>query len=498
MTGDAFLGRRSGSAMAAGPAGVGSRPQDDVAPHVIHLHRHHRPPAVEVEDGRIGNGREEPAVHVLLVTADEEDQRIIEELLARAEHDRFRLEWAANAEVGLERLAAGRYDVALVDGRLPGCHGLSLVRRAIRLGVGTPMIAICELGIPDLELEAIEAGAADLLDKEELDVGRLERAIRIALARKRHASQEHGPVRSDEAAAPSDRSSFGHALAERTSDRSDARGSGGRSHDAHPDRMTASRAGLARELARALESGEITAQFQPQVMLRPAELGLAVVPRWRHATLGTLEGRELATFAAAAGLGEALTDWLIDAACRQACSWREGGLEGLHIAVPLPSGLPLARGRLAERVEALFATTSLPVDRLELECDEQLLLEELKDGMRMLLPLRELGVRLAVGGLGAGPISLAVLRDAPLRTVKLGRLLLRGMSEDRRRALTASAVMTLARQLGLRLVAEGVESQDQIQLLRAEGCDAVQSPLSCPPLPADACTDWLRLAARRG
>ncbi|MEK0082175.1 EAL domain-containing protein [Benzoatithermus flavus] len=481
--------------MAASPAGVGARSQDDVAPHVVRLDGRRRSSAVE--DGRIRGGREESAIRVLLVTADEEDQRIVQELLARAEHDRFRLEWVVDAEVGLERLAAGRYDVALVDGRLPGCHGLSLLRRAIRLGVETPMIVLCELGIPDLELEAIEAGAADLLDKEELDVGRLERAIRIALARKRHASQEHGAVRSDAATAPSDRSSCGHALAERTSDRSDARGSGGRSHDARPDRMAASRAGLARELARALESGEITAQFQPQVMLRPAELGLAVVPRWHHATLGTLEGRELATLAAA-GPGEALTDWLIDAACRQARSWREGGLKGLHIAVPLPSCLPLARSRLAERVEALLAATGLPADRLELECDERLLLEELEDGMRMLLPLRELGVRLAVGGLGAGPISLAVLRDAPLRTVKLGRLLLRGMSEDRRRALTASAVMTLARQLGLRLVAEGVESQNQIQLLRAEGCDAVQSPLSCPPLPADACTDWLRLAARRG
>jgi EAL domain-containing protein (putative c-di-GMP-specific phosphodiesterase class I) len=116
--------------------------------------------------------------------------------------------------------------------------------------------------------------------------------------------------------------------------------------------------------------------------------------------------------------------------------------------------------------------------------------------------LRELGVRLALDGFGsAAPAgsaaSLTALRDAPLHTLKLSRALLQGTPEDERRTLFAGAVIGLAKRLGLRLVAEGVEGPEQLQMLKAEGCDAVQSFIGCPPLPAEACTDWLRQATQR-
>ena len=138
-----------------------------------------------------------------------------------------------------------------------------------------------------------------------------------------------------------------------------------------------------------------------------------------------------------------------------------------------------------------------PPDWLELEINEALLLGELEQSGDALASLRGLGVRMAVEGYGSGPTSLRVLRNSPLTTVKLARVMLAGVPEDARRTLFAATVIKLGHELRLRLVAEGIESQAQLQLLRAHGCDAVQSLVSCPPLPADACTDWLRQAAAR-
>jgi EAL domain-containing protein (putative c-di-GMP-specific phosphodiesterase class I) len=106
-------------------------------------------------------------------------------------------------------------------------------------------------------------------------------------------------------------------------------------------------------------------------------------------------------------------------------------------------------------------------------------------------------VRLAVTGYGGGTTSLALLRDLPLSTVKLARQVLSGVPQHEARTLLARTIIRLCVELELRVVAEGVDSQAQLQLLRELGCDAVQSLLCCLPLPAAACADWLRQAALR-
>jgi EAL domain-containing protein (putative c-di-GMP-specific phosphodiesterase class I) len=270
-----------------------------------------------------------------------------------------------------------------------------------------------------------------------------------------------------------------------------------RLHDERLDGAVRGEAADADRLRRAIENGALIVHFQPQVTLCSAELGLASLVRWRHDSLGVVAGDAIRSLAETTALTEPLTDWLIGAACRQAARWRAAGLPRLHVAVPLLSRRQLAWSGLAARVEAHLAAAGIPPDWLELELDERLLLHELQGDGRALGAVRELGVRLAVDGFGDGGTSLSVLRDTPLTTVKLARAMLHGIPEDRHRTLFAGTVIELARQLRLRLVAEGIESQAQLQLLKAQGCDAVQSFISCPPLPADACTDWLRQAAHR-
>ncbi len=112
--------------------------------------------------------------------------------------------------------------------------------------------------------------------------------------------------------------------------------------------------------------------------------------------------------------------------------------------------------------------------------------------------LKALGVRLALDGYGRGPTALRGLQLGVLDTLKLARELHQDVPADAQRAAVVGAIIALARELGLRVVAEGVDRQEQLACLRRRGCDAVQAFMSCPPLPAEACTGWLRQASARG
>jgi diguanylate cyclase (GGDEF)-like protein len=253
---------------------------------------------------------------------------------------------------------------------------------------------------------------------------------------------------------------------------------------------------LATALERAVNADGLGLLFQPQVTLRSAELGLAAVMHWPRRS-GSIGDERIRALALDAGLAEPLTDWLLAAACRQAGQWRGGGLPALHVAIPLLSRRPLVWGDLARRLERHLAQAALTPAELELEIDEPLLLDPHAAPARPLAAMRELGVRLAIAGYGSGPTPLGALRDLPLSTVKLARAALAGVPEDRARTAIVGGIVRLAGELGLRVVADGVETQAQLQLLRQLGCDAVQTPICCPPLPPGACADWLREAAKR-
>jgi diguanylate cyclase (GGDEF)-like protein len=566
--------------------------------------------------------RLEVTLKTLVVDDCEDEFALVRDLLGRAEETRFLAEWAPTFEAGLRRLAVGGLDACIVDSRLAGGDGLEFLRLALRRGFETPIIVVTGDGDRRIDLEAIELGAADFLDKEEYDVERLERALRFALTRRRTAERlgrlaqydeltglanrslmldrldralaaarrhrghvavmlldlngfkavndrlghgagdrllrivadrlsrrlretdtvarlggdefaviveslgkpEHASLVARkllEAVAPpialdgetvSVTASLGVALSPRDGDdpatllrladaamyRAKAQGGNRcRFHDEAVDSRMRRGVLLEQDLRRALEREEFVLHFQPQVTLRPGELGLASLVRWRHPELGVVDADRFRSLAEDTGLLEPLTDWLLGAASAQIRRWHEMGLHALHVAVPILSRRQLAWSPLARRVAEQLERDGVDPGSLELEIDEHLLLEELEAAGATLPALRELGVRLAVAGFGSGSTSLMLLRDAPLRTLKLARALLEGTPKDMHRGLFVAAIIRLARQLGLRIVAEGVESQAQLQMLRREGCDAVQAFMSCPPLPADACTDWLHKAAQR-
>jgi diguanylate cyclase (GGDEF)-like protein len=254
---------------------------------------------------------------------------------------------------------------------------------------------------------------------------------------------------------------------------------------------------LGTDLRRVLEQGEFELHYQPQVTLTPGALGISAMIRWSHPQLGLIGPERFLSLAEDTGLLEALTSWLFEAACRQARRWRDQGLDRVHLALPLLSRQQLAWSGLTERLAVCLRTAGLTPGSLEIELSEELLLNAADAGGGALAALKALGVRLALDGYGRGPTSLRSLQVGVLDTLKLARELHQDVPGDSQRTAVVGAIVALARELGLRVVAEAVDRQEQLACLRRRGCDAVQAFMSCPPLPAEACTSWLRQASAR-
>jgi diguanylate cyclase (GGDEF)-like protein len=254
---------------------------------------------------------------------------------------------------------------------------------------------------------------------------------------------------------------------------------------------------LETDLRRAVEQGELLLHYQPQVTLRAGSLGISAMIRWAHPELGLIGPERFLPLAEDAGLLRPLTEWLLDAGCVQARHWRTLGLERMHLALPLLSRQQLAWSGLAGRLQERLDQAGLAPGRLEVEVSEDLLLADAEAGSTGLAALKEVGARIALDGFGRGPMSLRGLQLGMVSTLKLAREIHHDVPEDRQRSAWVRALVALGKDLGLRVVAEGVDRHEQLGFLRRNGCDAVQAFMSCPPLPPDACTSWLHQASAR-
>jgi diguanylate cyclase (GGDEF)-like protein len=254
---------------------------------------------------------------------------------------------------------------------------------------------------------------------------------------------------------------------------------------------------LEADLRRALTRGELLLHYQPQVTLCPGALGISAMVRWAHPELGLIGPERFLPLAEDSGLMLPLTEWMCQAACAQARYWSELDLGPVHLALPLLSRQQLRWSGLPGRLQDCLRDARLAPARLELEIAEPLLLQDADAGGAGLAALDDIGVRIALDDFGSGPMSLRSLELGLLDTIKLVRAMHQEVPDDQQRGALVRAIVSLAKDLGLRVVAEGVGRHDQLAFLRRVGCDAVQAFMSCPPLPADACTSWLRQASAR-
>ncbi len=254
---------------------------------------------------------------------------------------------------------------------------------------------------------------------------------------------------------------------------------------------SAQRLSLEHDLRRALEGEQFELYYQPQVEVITGKIvGVEALIRWNHPTLGVVGPAHFIGVAEEAGQIMAIWEWVLVAALIQHNAWLAQGLPAVTIAVNL-SSVQFSDPELAERVEEIARVVGVPLDYLELEVTESMLLVDSEAALRTLTSLRAKGVKVAIDDFGTGYSSLSYLRRLPLDKLKLDQSFIRDAGNEGDVAITR-AIIAMAHSLKLAVVAEGVETQAQIDLLLSLGCTTVQGFLLGRPLPAEATAKLLR------
>ena len=234
------------------------------------------------------------------------------------------------------------------------------------------------------------------------------------------------------------------------------------------------RMALGQELHGALENDELFLEYQPQVDLRNRRLvGVEALLRWRHPQRGVVAPLEFVPIAESNGLIVPIGEWVLRAACRQAQSWQRSGLAAIPVAVNLSAAQLRGRG-FVETVAEILRDSELEPRFLELELTETALLEATPRIEQTIAALSELGVRISLDDFGKGYSSLEYLRRFPLNKLKIDRNFVRDIQTSQRDATILKSVVSLATQLGLDVIAEGVGPANHLDLLLEQGCAEAQ------------------------
>jgi diguanylate cyclase (GGDEF)-like protein/PAS domain S-box-containing protein len=243
---------------------------------------------------------------------------------------------------------------------------------------------------------------------------------------------------------------------------------------------------LARQarLREALRRSEFEVFYQPQRSVADLGLvGIEALVRWRHPQHGLASPSEFIEFAEAHGLIDEIGQYVLREACRQNKAWQDSGFAALPVAVNV-SAAQFERGELVADVKRVLEETGLEGRYLELELTESMLMDKAVVG-EALAGLRALGVKIAIDDFGTGYSSLSYLQQLPIDKLKIDRTFIDDLGTDDDERAIAVAIINLAKTLKLAVLAEGVERQEQLEFLRAHGCNAFQGYLAGIPVPAE-------------
>jgi diguanylate cyclase (GGDEF)-like protein/PAS domain S-box-containing protein len=250
-------------------------------------------------------------------------------------------------------------------------------------------------------------------------------------------------------------------------------------------------------LRRALERQEFVLHYQPQVTLRGGRLvGIEALLRWRHPEQGMIMPDEFIPVAESSGLIVPIGEWVLRTACAQHRAWQDAGLQIAPVAVNISARQ--FRPDFVDTVRRVLVDTRLDARHLELEITESLLMHNIEATTAALHRLSKLGVGLAVDDFGTGHSSLYYLKRFPVDKLKVERAFVRDIDADPDDAALVKAIIGLGHSLGLRVTAEGVETESQFAHLLGMGCDEAQGYYFGRPLPASECEILLRAANDRG
>jgi EAL domain-containing protein (putative c-di-GMP-specific phosphodiesterase class I) len=244
------------------------------------------------------------------------------------------------------------------------------------------------------------------------------------------------------------------------------------------------------ELRQAIDSDQLLLHYQPKRDFQTRRVtGVEALVRWQHPEHGLIPPDEFIVPAEKTGLIKPLTHWVLRTALCQCLTWHQQGLR-FGIAVNL-SARNLQDPQLPDQVAKLLFDCALPQGSLGLEITESIIMTEPVRAMEVLTQLNQMGIRLSIDDFGTGYSSLGYLNRLPVEEIKIDRSFIKDMVVDEDAAVIVRSTIELGRNLGLKVVAEGVENQAIWDKLSALGCDAAQGYYMCRPLPVAELTRWL-------
>jgi len=396
---------------------------------------------------------------MLLIVDDEIQQRKLLETLLR--HEGYQIVSAASGEEALRLVAQQPPDLILLDIMMPGMDGYEVAHqlKGNQATANIPIIMLSALSEPDARVSGLETGAEEFLSKP---VERVELWLRVRnlLRLKAHGDQlkNHSLMLEQQL----------------------------QHHQHESARLTdhgLARLDLEKALRLAVEREEFVLHYQPKVELASGQVcALEALLRWDRPGYGAVSPAVFIPILESQGLIVALGRWVIDNVCRQIAAWQSAAVGAVEVSVNV-SGHQLIEGDLIADIAQSLARTGVEAHWLEVELTEGSLMANTQHTIASLQRLRAMGVKISIDDFGTGYSSLAYLRRFPIDTLKIDIAFIREVTSNPQDAAITRTIIELAHSLKLRVVAEGVETQAQLEFLRDAGCDQIQGYLFSRPLP---------------
>ena len=260
---------------------------------------------------------------------------------------------------------------------------------------------------------------------------------------------------------------------------------GYRRYDAELDALEMERRLIEMDLTKAIDRAEFQVYYQPQVDLKTGQIvGMESLVRWHHPTRGLVSPAVFIPIAEELGLIVPLGEWVLKTACQHAKHWQSIYLEPLRVSVNL-SMRQFQQPNLPERVATILEETGLDPKLLILELTESCLMQDVQSTISTLQALKSLGIEISIDDFGTGYSSLNYLNQLPIDALKIDRTFVKQIHISEGAIAISSAIINMAKGLKLHIVAEGIETQNQLNFFRDRGCDAIQGFFYSPPIPAD-------------
>ena len=247
---------------------------------------------------------------------------------------------------------------------------------------------------------------------------------------------------------------------------------------------------LTNGLRRALERGELSLHYQPQLTVKGAVIGFEALLRWNSFEHGSVSPIRFIPLAEESGLIVSIGQWVLQEACKFARRLADMGKGTLHVAVNI-SPRQLMADDIVDTVRRSIADADIKPEQIEIEITESVLIESMEDSICKLVQLRDSGLMISLDDFGTGYSSLTYLRSLPVGVLKIDKSFIDKITSDEIQLQLVGSIIDLGHALGLTIVAEGVETEDQLKLLTQYGCDCIQGYIFSPPIPEEEAIKFL-------